>query len=267
VSSFVLFVAVMAAPVVVALVLRVAWRRRLRRRWLATEARHTPGAVRGHKIAHVVVAGDRGDLDAAEDEVHRAPRGERPWVVVHHPERTGTVVLLLDSFVEVGAPRGALDRAIGGNPALDFCPEDLREEIDEVNALVYDSINNGVYKAGFATSQAAYEDAFDRVFAGLDAMESRLEGREFLVGNRMTEADWRLFTTLLRFDPVYHTHFKCNLRRIRDYPNLSGLVHRLQAVPGVDETIDMHHIKHHYYVSHDRLNPSGIVPKGPETLP
>lgn len=153
-----------------------------------------------------------------------------------------------------------------GDAELDMYPEPLRDEIDEVNAMVYERINNGVYKTGFATSQEAYEEAFDRLFEGLDAVERRLQGNDFLVGNRMTEADWRLFTTLLRFDPVYHGHFKCNLRQLRDYPNLSALVRRLLAVPGISETVDMHHIKHHYYVSHDQLNPTGIVPKGPEAM-
>lgn len=156
--------------------------------------------------------------------------------------------------------------AIAGDPDLDLYPEPLREEIDEVNALVYDRINNGVYKTGFATTQRAYEEAFDRLFVGLDTIEARLAGREWLVGERLTEADIRLFTTLLRFDPVYVTHFKCNLRRVRDYPELSRLVRQLLAVPGVRDTVDLHHIKHHYFVSHDQLNPTGIVPKGPDGI-
>lgn len=152
---------------------------------------------------------------------------------------------------------------IGGNADLDLYPSKLREEIDTINAFVYDRINNGVYKTGFATSQEAYEEAFDKLFAGLEELESRLEGRRFLVGDQLTEADIRLFTTLVRFDPVYVTHFKCNLHRIADYPNLAGYVRRILDTDGVRQTVDLHHIKHHYYVSHDQLNPSGVVPRGP----
>ncbi|PHP67337.1 glutathione-dependent reductase [Zhengella mangrovi] len=147
--------------------------------------------------------------------------------------------------------------------SLDFYPQDLRADIDAVNAIVYDNVNNGVYKAGFATTEKAYGEAFDALFATLDQLEERLSRHRYLVGNRMTEADWRLFTTLVRFDPVYVGHFKCNLRRIADYPNLSGYLRDLYQVPGVAETVDMHHIKHHYYGSHRMINPTGIVPKGP----
>lgn len=151
---------------------------------------------------------------------------------------------------------------ITGND-LDFYPEDLHAEIDELNAYIYDAINNGVYKCGFATTQAAYEKNFDALFAALDTIESRLEGRNYLFGDRQTEADWRLFTTLVRFDPVYVGHFKCNKRRIVDYPNLYRYLRDLYAVPGVKDTVDFHHIKHHYYGSHDSINPSRIVPLGP----
>lgn len=145
----------------------------------------------------------------------------------------------------------------------DYYPEPLREEIDRVNARVYDTVNNGVYKAGFATGQAAYDEAVDALFASLDWLEERLTGADFLVGDRATEADWRLFTTLVRFDPVYHGHFKCNLRRIVDYPGLSAYVRRLAAFPGVAATIDLDDIKRHYYGSHPTVNPTGIVPRGP----
>ncbi len=151
-----------------------------------------------------------------------------------------------------------------GDASVDLSPGALREEIDAVNAFVYERINNGVYQCGFATSQDAYDAAFDRLFEGLDAIDARLEGQEFLVGGRLTEADIRLFTTLLRFDPVYYTHFKCNLRRIRDYRNLPRLLKRLASEPRIAATINMHHVKHHYFVSHDHINPSGIVPRGPE---
>ena len=147
--------------------------------------------------------------------------------------------------------------------SLDLYPEELRAEIDEVNARVYPAINNGVYRAGFATQQKAYEEAFGEVFALLDELEDRLGRQRFLVGNRLTEADWRLFTTLVRFDPVYFGHFKCNLRPIADYPNLSNTLRDLYQTPGVADTVDMHHIKSHYYGSHPTINPTGIVPVGP----
>ncbi|NYZ15042.1 glutathione S-transferase family protein [Azospirillum sp. RWY-5-1] len=150
-----------------------------------------------------------------------------------------------------------------GDASLDFCPEELREEIDRVNAFVYDAVNNGVYKAGFATSQDKYEQAFDALFAALDELDARLATQRWLVGNRLTEADWRLFTTLVRFDAVYVGHFKCNLRRIADYPNLSGYLRDLFQVPGVRDTVRFDHIKRHYYGSHATINPTGIVPKGP----
>jgi len=146
----------------------------------------------------------------------------------------------------------------------DFYPAALRGEINTINSTVYANVNNGVYRAGFALTQEAYEEAFLRLFATLDELEARLGRTRYLVGNRLTEADWRLFTTLLRFDPVYVGHFKCNLRRIADYPNLSNYVRDLYQVPGVAETVDLDHIKRHYYMSHRRLNPLGIVPLGPE---
>jgi putative glutathione S-transferase len=149
-------------------------------------------------------------------------------------------------------------------PGLDFYPEDLRGAIDEINETVYHGVNNGVYKAGFATSQEAYEEAFDALFDTLDALEDRLARQRYLVGGRLTEADWRLFTTLVRFDPVYVGHFKCNKRRLVDYPNLWAYTRELYQVPGVAGTVDLHHIKQHYYGSHTAINPTGIVPKGPE---
>ncbi|KGE01124.1 glutathione S-transferase family protein [Rhizobium sp. YS-1r] len=152
--------------------------------------------------------------------------------------------------------------ALTGSTA-DFYPEDLRDEIDKLNALVYDTVNNGVYKAGFATAQDAYEQAVKRLFETLDILEKRLAGSRYLSGDRLTEADWRLFTTLLRFDPVYVGHFKCNIRRIVDYPNLSGYLRDLYQHPGVAETCNLFHIKHHYYGSHRTINPTGIVPVGP----
>ncbi len=150
-----------------------------------------------------------------------------------------------------------------GDASLDFYPAELAKEIDRLNAFVYDRVNNGVYKAGFATSQEKYEQAFDALFAALDELDERLAGQRYLLGEKTTEADWRLFTTLVRFDAVYVGHFKCNLRRVADYPNLSGYLRDLYQVPGVAGTVDFHHIKRHYYASHTMINPTGIVPKGP----
>ncbi|GHD11914.1 glutathione S-transferase family protein [Tianweitania populi] len=150
-----------------------------------------------------------------------------------------------------------------GDASLDLYPEALRGTIDETNALIYPNVNNGVYRAGFATKQDAYESAFDDVFRTLDQLEERLEQQRYLTGNQLTEADWRLFTTLVRFDPVYVGHFKCNRQRIADYPNLSNYLRDLYQVEGVAETVDLFHIKHHYYGSHPTINPTGIVPKGP----
>ena len=152
----------------------------------------------------------------------------------------------------------------GVDASLDFYPEALRAEIDEINARVYATVNNGVYRTGFATSQDAYEEAFDALFETLDDLEDRLAHQRYLLGDRLTEADWRLFTTLLRFDPVYVGHFKCNKRRLIDLPNLWDFTRELYQVPGVAETVNMVHIKRHYHGSHESINPSGIVPKGPE---
>jgi glutathionyl-hydroquinone reductase len=150
-----------------------------------------------------------------------------------------------------------------GDASLDFYPERLRGEVDAVNALVYPAVNNGVYRAGFATTQPAYEEAFRELFAALDTLEERLARHRYLVGDSITEADWRLFTTLVRFDPVYVGHFKCNLRRIVDYPHLWAYVRDLYQRPGIAETVNLFHIKHHYYESHRTINPTGIVPAGP----
>jgi putative glutathione S-transferase len=151
---------------------------------------------------------------------------------------------------------------LGATPG-DYYPEALRAEIDQVNERVYATVNNGVYRAGFATTQAAYDEAVGELFETLDWLEDRLARQRYLAGDRVTEADWRLFTTLLRFDPVYHGHFKCNLRRLVDYPNLWAYTRELYQWPGVAETVDFTHIKSHYYASHGTINPTGIVPKGP----
>jgi glutathionyl-hydroquinone reductase len=150
------------------------------------------------------------------------------------------------------------------NVRTDYYPAPLREEIDRVNAVVYENINNGVYRAGFATTQEAYEEAFRALFAALDEIEQRLSRQRYLAGREITEADWRLFTTLVRFDAVYYGHFKCNLRRIVDYPNLSNYLRDLYQQPGIAGTVNMDHIKRHYYGSHRNVNPTGIVPLGPQ---
>jgi putative glutathione S-transferase len=151
-----------------------------------------------------------------------------------------------------------------GDSTLDFYPEPLRAEIDGVNEMVYANVNNGVYRTGFATTQEAYEESFANLFATLDRLEQRLCAQRYLVGDRLTEADWRLFTTLIRFDAVYVGHFKCNLRRIVDYPNLWAYLRDLYQHPGVAETVDFEHIKSHYYVTHSNINPTRVVPLGPE---
>ncbi|HTS41607.1 MAG TPA: glutathione S-transferase family protein [Xanthobacteraceae bacterium] len=149
------------------------------------------------------------------------------------------------------------------NERTDYYPQELRVDIDRVNELVYTTVNNGVYRTGFATSQEAYEEAFRSLFKTLDELENKLSQQRYLAGNRLTEADWRLFPTLIRFDAVYVGHFKCNLRRIADYPNLSNYLRDLYQVPGVAETVKIDHIKRHYYGSQRKLNPTGIVPLGP----
>jgi glutathionyl-hydroquinone reductase len=150
------------------------------------------------------------------------------------------------------------------NVRTDYYPPELRSEIDRVNTLVYENINNGVYRAGFATSQEAYEEAFRALFGALDELDERLALQRYLAGNDITEADWRLFTTLVRFDPVYYGHFKCNLRRIVDYSNLSNYLRDLYQQPGIAATVNMDHIKRHYYGSQRNVNPTGIVPLGPQ---
>jgi len=145
----------------------------------------------------------------------------------------------------------------------DYYPKALRADIDEINAFIYERINNGVYRCGFATTQEAYEEAFDALFEALDRVEFMLSEQRYLVGNALTEADWRLFTTLVRFDAVYVNHFKCNRQRIADYPNLSNYLRDLYQQPGISETVDMQHIKQHYFYSHESINPTRIVPKGP----
>lgn len=166
-------------------------------------------------------------------------------------ESSEIIRMFNSAFDEVGALAG------------DFSPASLLPEIDDINAFVYTTINNGVYKAGFSTTQEAYEEAVIELFAALDTLEARLADKRYLTGSTITEADWRLFTTLVRFDAVYVGHFKCNLRRIIDYPNLWGYLRDLYQVPGIAETVNMAHIKQHYYTSHANINPTRIIPIGP----
>lgn len=167
-------------------------------------------------------------------------------------ESADIIRMMNSAFDDVGARDG------------DYYPIALRSTIDAFNQRIYGNLNNGVYKAGFATSQRAYENALRGVFATLDWLEDHLRGKRWLVGEQLTEADWRLFTTLIRFDAVYVGHFKCNLRRLCDYPLLSSYLRRLYDVPGVADTVNFSHIKNHYYLSHPWINPTGIVPMGPE---
>ncbi|MBE0366967.1 glutathione S-transferase family protein [Pseudoalteromonas aurantia] len=150
------------------------------------------------------------------------------------------------------------------NNTLDFYPESKRAAIDEMNNLVYHSINNGVYKTGFATTQDAYQVAYHNLFSALDKVETQLSQQRYLTGDTITEADWRLFTTLIRFDAVYFGHFKCNLRQLEQYPHIANYIRALYQYPGVADTVDFHHIKRHYYFSHTMINPTQIVPLGPD---
>lgn len=150
-----------------------------------------------------------------------------------------------------------------GDASVDLYPQALRPEIDALNDYIYESINNGVYRCGFASTQASYESAFHKLFAALDQIEARLADRPYLLGESVTEADWRLFTTLARFDAVYYSHFKCSRNRIEDFPQLSRYLRELYLVPGIAPTVDLDHIKRHYFMSHPHINPTGIVPIGP----
>ncbi|HAG93925.1 MAG: glutathione-dependent reductase [Pseudomonadales bacterium] len=189
------------------------------------------------------------------------------------PQYSGrvTVPVLWDKVTETVVSNESADIIRMFNSAFDGCgasvgdfyPPAEQEGVDRLNHLIYNQVNNGVYRAGFATTQEAYEEALLPLFETLDYLEQLLESQRYLVGSRLTEADWRLFTTLIRFDAVYHGHFKCNLRRIRDYPNLDNYMRELYQWPGVAETTHFDHIKTHYYASHGTINPSGIVPLGP----
>lgn len=210
-----------------------------------------PGAdpVLGARFLHQVYAAAKPDYTG------------RVTVPVLWDKRTETIVsnesaeiirMFNSAFDDIGAKRG------------NYYPCDLRHEIGLINDRIYRTVNNGVYRAGFATTQEAYGEAVTELFHSLDWLEDLLGESRYLTGDRITEADWRLFTTLLRFDPVYVGHFKCNIRRIADYPNLSGFLRELYQWPGVRGTVDMTAIKAHYYGSHKTINPTGIIPAGPE---
>jgi len=184
----------------------------------------------------------------------------RVTVPVLWDKQTGEIVSNESSEI-IRMFNSAFDK-VGATPG-DYYPAALRGMIDELNRLIYDNVNNGVYKAGFATTQQAYEEAVRPLFATLDNLDARLATQRYLCGDRLTEADWRLFTTLVRFDAVYVGHFKCNLRRIVDYSNLWGYARELYQYPGVKATVSFTHIKNHYYQSHRTINPTGIVPIGP----
>ncbi len=177
---------------------------------------------------------------------------DRKRETIVNNESSEIIRILNSAFDRMGAREG------------DYYPADLRGEIDAINEVIYETVNNGVYRAGFATTQDAYEDAYDALFATLDDLEARLSRQRYLLGGRITEADWRLFTTLVRFDAVYFCHFKCNKRRIVDYPNLWGYVRDLYQMPGIAATVNMDHIKSHYFISQKTVNPSAIVAKGPD---
>ena len=176
-------------------------------------------------------------------------------------DRTRKTIVSNESAEIIRMFNAAFDAVTGDRQ--DFYPAELREEIDAVNARIYDTVNNGVYKAGFATTQSAYEEAVFPLFETLDWLEERLSHNRYLMGERITEADWRLWTTLIRFDAVYVGHFKCNLRRIADYPALSGYTRELYQWPGIAGITRLDHIRHHYYASHETINPHRIVPAGP----
>lgn len=208
----------------------------------------TPDNVNGARLLHQVYTTADPDYTG------------RVTVPVLWDRKQGTIVSNESSEI-IRMLNSAFD-GLGANPG-DFYPAALRNQIDEINALVYDTLNNGVYKSGFATTQSAYEEAVTPLFETLDWLEARLATRRFLAGETFTEADIRLFTTLIRFDAVYVGHFKCNLRRIADYPNLSAYTREIYQLPGVADTVNFEHIKRHYYESHRGINPAGIVPLGP----
>ena len=224
-------------------------------------------------VVHPVMADDGwtfGEFPGSTPDAVNRSRFLREIYLLAKPDYTGrvTVPVLWDKLRKTIVSNESAEILRMFNDAFagkgpDLYPAALRDEIDAINRPIYETVNNGVYKCGFARSQAAYDEAFEALFATLDHLEERLSTRRYLVGTQQTEADWRLFTTLLRFDPVYFGHFKCNRRRLVDYPNLWDYTRDLFQTPGVAGTVNMDHIKTHYYVSHRTINPTGIVPRGP----
>ena len=206
-----------------------------------------PDIVGGHRFLHEVYTAARRDYTG---RVTVPVLWDRERQTIVNNESSEIIRMLNSEFDAIG------------DASVDFYPADLRDEIEAVNELVYENINNGVYKCGFATSQEAYDEGYEALFAALDAIEARLGERRYLCGDRITEADWRLFTTLVRFDPVYATHFKCNRNRLVDFPNLWGYTRELYQVPGVAKTVNLDHIKRHYYWSHESINPHRIIARG-----
>ena len=211
--------------------------------------------------------GAAGDALHGSDFMHQVYTRSQPdatgrvTVPVLWDQKTDSIVSNESSEI-IRMFNSAFDHLTGNS--YDYWPAEMRDAIEEVNADIYANINNGVYRSGFATSVEAYEDSVTKLFAALDRMETRLSTRRYLMGDRVTEADWRFFTTLIRFDAVYVGHFKCNIRRIDDYPALSGYMRELYQMPGIADTVVMPHIKRHYYASHRTINPTGIVPVGPD---
>lgn len=216
--------------------------------WAFTDEVGGPDPVNGFRYLAEAYEATKPDFD------------RRVTVPVLWDKQTGKIVN--NESAEIIRMLGSEFDAWAGS-AKDFYPPEHRDEIDAINADVYENVNNGVYRCGFATTQEAYEDAFEKLFGALDRLEARLAERRYLVGGAQTEADWRLFTTLVRFDPVYHGHFKCNLRRLVDYPELWSYTRDLYQTPGVADTVNLDHIKRHYYRTHEKINPTGIVPAGP----
>ncbi|MEM7442861.1 MAG: glutathione S-transferase family protein [Pseudomonadota bacterium] len=216
--------------------------------WFSDKPGAIPDSVNGKTFMHEIYSTAKSDYTG---RVTVPVLWDKQDGTIASNESSEIIRMFNSAFGEVGAT------------GPDFYPEHLREEIDAVNDRVYHTVNNGVYKCGFATSQEAYEEAFDALFDTLDFLEERLGRRRYLAGGTLTEADWRLFTTLVRFDPVYVGHFKCNRQRIADFPNLSNYLRELYQVPGVAKTVNLEHIKNHYYGSHESVNPTRIVPKGP----
>ena len=207
-----------------------------------------PDTINGFKFLHQVYTAAAPDYSG---RVTVPVLWDKKSKTIVSNESSEIIRMLNNAFDDLGAKPG------------DYYPEEFRPEIDDINKRVYSSLNNGVYKCGFATTQTAYEEALVPLFDTLDWLEEKLSTNRYLLGNFITEADWRLFTTLVRFDPVYFGHFKCNIRHLMDYPNLSGYVRDLYQVPGVAETVNMQHIKKHYYGSHETINPTRIIPAGP----